>query len=273
VNDRRSARLLFVDKRTGKVVARVRVPGGAFLTPDPYRAGRLWLTVPAGNRVVQVDIQRARLVGRPIRVSREPTLLTPTRDSVVVASRPEKGTLLRSFDKATGRQVGATVRDKGTPTDLDTAGGVVATNWIQPAVLRLDDRLGEPRWTELKLPPGKGLFGSMANEMAVGRGDVGWVLLNDSTPNTFALVRVDLRTGKQLGRMLPLGAGIARDLAIDRGTVWVANLKAGTVVRVDERSGQVVGKPIRIGAVQGNVAAADGQTWVARVHDLIRITP
>lgn len=50
-------------------------------------------------------------------------------------------------------------------------------------------------------------------------------------------------------------------------------MKAGTVTRIDERSGRILGSPIRVGDVQGEIAAFGGKAYVAGARDLVRITP
>jgi hypothetical protein len=273
VTDRRTGNLLFVDKASGEVTRRVKLPGIAYIRTDPYRANRLWASFPDRRLVLQVDTRRGKIVGDPIRVSGEPNLVAATRDAVVVSTDPRKHLLLRRYDKDSGRRLEGSIRQKGTPTDLDTSTGVNVVNWIQPAILMLDDRLAHPRWIDFKLPQGNGFFGQMATELAVGAAGTAWLLLNDSQPDSFDVVRASLRTGKQVGQMIRLGKGQARDIAVDRGTVWIPNMKGGTVVRVDERSARVIGAPIPVGELAGDMTAADGVAWVAGAHDLIRITP
>jgi len=255
-------------------VRRMSLPGASFLELDAYRPDRLWVTLPERGLVEQVDTRRAKLVGRPIRVPGQPTLVTTLRDSIVVDSDPEKHILLRRYDKATGRQIGASYRSKGTPTDLGSSTGVSMLNWMSPAILTFDENLQHPTWIDFKFRNVKSLLGPMATEMTVTGDGLTWVLTNDSDPDHFSVVRANLRTHKQIGNAITLGRGLARDLAYDgRGNVWVPNLKAGVVVRVDARTARVVGAPIEVGDLMGAVAAADGRTWVAGAHDLIRITP
>jgi hypothetical protein len=274
VTDRRTGDLLFVDTATHKIVHRLRLPDVDYVKPDPYKANRLWASFPDRHLVLQIDTRRGRIVGPRIHVPGEPTLVAATRDSVVVATEPQKHILLRRFDKTTGRRVSGVVRSKGTPTDLDSAAGqIAAVSWIQPALLTYDPRLEHGLQIDLKLPQGTSLAGQAGTELAVGADDVAWMLLDDASPDSFAVVRLSLRSHEQIGTMIALGRGLARDIAVDHGSVWVPNFRGGTVVRIDERSGRVVGGPINVGEIGGDVAAIDGEAWVGGARDLIRITP
>jgi DNA-binding beta-propeller fold protein YncE len=98
-------------------------------------------------------------------------------------------------------------------------------------------------------------------------------MVNYVKPDKIAVVRTDLKAKRQIGGMIDLGAGRARDIAAADGVVWVPNIEAGTVSRIDERSGRLIGKPIRVGEIEGDVVAKGGRVWIAGARDLIRITP
>ncbi len=107
----------------------------------------------------------------------------------------------------------------------------------------------------------------------MGTGDVAWTLVNYVNPNKIAVVRTDLGAKRQIGRMIDLGTGQARDIAVADGVVWVPNVGQGTVSRIDERSGRVIGQPIQVGELEGDVVATGGRAWITGARDLIRITP
>jgi DNA-binding beta-propeller fold protein YncE len=107
--------------------------------------------------------------------------------------------------------------------------------------------------------------------MAINIKNVAWVVLNYN--DHVYVVRADLTDNKTIGKMIDLGPGEAFDIAIDAGSVWVPNIKAGTVTRLDEKSARIVGSPIAVGDLSGDVAADEGVVWVAGEDDLIRITP
>src|SRR5262249_32239968 len=98
-----------------------------------------------------------------------------------------------------------------------------------------------------------------------------WVLVDYH--KAVELVHVDLTSNKVLGKPIGIGRGNALDLAIDDGTIWVANIQAQTVVRVDAKSRRVIGSPIRVGPIWGSTAARDGPVWAPGVHDLTRTQP
>ena len=68
IGDRRTSDLLFTDPETGKVTERMKLRRWYAMAPDPFRAGRLWVTVPTRHRILRVDTARAALAGRPLRV-------------------------------------------------------------------------------------------------------------------------------------------------------------------------------------------------------------
>ena len=103
--------------------------------------------------------------------------------------------------------------------------------------------------------------------------DVAWTLVNYINPDKIAVVRSDLSAKRQIGKMIELGTGRARDIAVADGVVWVPNIEEGTVSRIDEHSGRLLGKPIQVGEIEGDVVAKDGRAWITGARELIRITP
>ena len=97
-------------------------------------------------------------------------------------------------------------------------------------------------------------------------------MVNYVNPDKIAVVRSDLRAKRQIGKMIELGTGRARDIAVADGVVWVPNIQQGSVSRIDERSGRLIGKPIRVGEIEGDLVAKGGRAWITGARELIRIT-
>jgi hypothetical protein len=246
------------------------------MEPDPFRSGRLWVTIPRRDQIVQIDTARAAFAGRPLHVPDQPARIGVAEDELVLTlGDPSKTFVLRRFDKATGRPLGPSVSEKhSTGTDLDlAAGGINVTHWIGAAILTYDDKLENKRFIDFKIPGVDSILGPQGTETAVGANDVAWTLVNYVNPNKIAVVRTDLKAKRQIGRMIDLGTGQARDITISDGVVWVPNVGQRTVSRIDERTGRLIGKPIRVGELEGDVVAKAGRAWIAGARDLIRITP
>ena len=274
IDDRRTSNLLFVDPETGTVSKRMKLRGSYAIVPDPSRSGRLWVTLPLHHEIVQVDTARGALVGRPFRVTGTPGLLGVDADQLVVTGDPSKALILRRFDKTTGRRLGKQVVERhSSGTDVDIAGGIIATHWVGAALLTYDDQLGSRQWIDFKIPGVDSILGPQGTETAIGADDVAWTLVNYINPDKIAVVRSDLSAKRQIGKMIELGTGRARDIAVADGVVWVPNIEEGTVSRIDERSGRPIGKPIQVGEIEGDVVAKDGRAWITGARELIRITP
>lgn len=66
-----------------------------------------------------------------------------------------------------------------------------------------------------------------------------------------------------------------RGLAVDGGSVWVANERSATLVELDQASMAVVGHEIGLGSAPSEVAVGAGSVWVTSMDDdmLFRIDP
>jgi tRNA A-37 threonylcarbamoyl transferase component Bud32 len=276
IGDRRTSDLLFADPETGKVANRMKLRRWYAMETDPFRPGRLWVSVPTRHRLLQIDTARAAFAGRPLRVPGQPARIGVAEDELVLTlGDPSKTFVLRRFDKSTGRPLGPSVSEKhSTGTDLDlAAGGIDVTHWIGAAILTYDDKLQNKRFIDFKIPGVDSILGPQGTETAVGVNDTAWTLVNYVNPNKIAVVRTDLKAKRQVGKMIDLGTGQARDIAVADGVVWVPNVGQGTVSRIDERTGRLIGKPIRVGEIEGDLVAKDGRAWITGARDLIRITP
>jgi hypothetical protein len=276
VGDRRTSALLFADPETGEVSDRMKLGRWYAMEPDPFRRGRLWVTVPTRHQILQIDTERAALAGRPLRVAGQPARIAVAQHELVLTlGDPSKTFVLRRFDKKTGRPIGPSASEKhstGTDLDLDTR-GIDVTHWVGAAILTYDDQLQNKRFIDFKIPGVDSILGPQGTETAISSGDVAWTLVNYVNPNKIAVVRSDLKAQRQIGKMIDLGVGQARDIAVADGVVWVPNVGQGTVSRIDEGSGRLIGTPIKVGEIEGDLVAKNGRAWITGARDLIRITP
>ena len=274
--DRRTGSLLMIDRTSGLPFPdKLRLgKGTAGISLDTWDDGRLWAANPRRGTVTEIDTERWKVVGRPAHVPDGPTHVVAREDDVVAGGDQDLGIVLRRIDKTTHRLIGKRFRDpKAIPSDMVEGFRVNVLN-AQPTEIRsYDDRL-EPddRVLRLDVPENDSVAsGPIAAEMAIGEKNIAWVVLNYR--DHAYVVRASLDDDKTLGKMIDLGAGQALDIAIDAGTVWVPNVKAGTVTRLDEKSARIIGSPIAVGELSGDVAAVDGDVWLAGADDLIRVTP
>ena len=273
--DRRTGRLLLIDRTSGLPFKKIALgKGTAGIALDTYDDGRLWAANPVRGTVTEIDTERGRVVGRPAHVAGGPTHVAAREDDVVAAGDQDLGIVLRRIDKATHKVIGKRFRDpKGIPSDMVADFQIFLLN-AQPTEIRgYDDELKQQEPVlRLDVPENDVISsGPIAAEMAISTKNVAWVVLNYH--DHVYVVRGDLTDNKTLGKMIDLGPGQALDIAIDAGSVWVPNIKAGTVTRLDEKTARIVGPPIAVGDLSGDVAASEGVVWLAGEDDLIRIKP
>jgi DNA-binding beta-propeller fold protein YncE len=275
--DRRTGRLLFIDRTSGLPFDKIELgKGTAGISLDDSDTGRLWAANPARGTVTEVDTERHRVVGRPARVPDRPVWAVARSDDVVAAGDQKLGIVLHRIDKSTHKVIGKRFHDpKGIPSDLVADFQVFLLN-AQPTEIRgYDDELKQQdQILRLDVPENDSIAsGPIAAEMAINVKNVAWVVLNYH--DHVYVVRGDTSKNKTIGKMIDLGPGEAYDVALDDDTVWVSNVKAGTLTRLDQKTARIIGSPIAVGdlSVTGDVAALDGVVWVAGADDLIRITP
>jgi streptogramin lyase len=75
------------------------------------------------------------------------------------------------------------------------------------------------------------------------------------------LTRLDPATGRRVGPVRKLGAGVA-GVAIGGRWVWVTNPRRGELLRLDPRSGRPL-ETIRVGGEPGPIALGGGRVWIA----------
>ena len=273
--DRRTGRLLLIDRTSGLPFERIPLgKGTAGIALDTYDQGRLWAANPVRGTVTEIDTERGRIVGRPAHMPDGPTHVAAREDDVVAGGDLDRGIVLRRIDKSTHKLIGKRFRDpKGIPSDLVADFQIFLLN-AQPTEIRSYDDELKPQEPGLRLDvPENDVIssGPIAAEMAISTKNVAWVVLNYH--DHVYVVRGDLTVDKTVGRMIDLGPGQALDIAIDAGSVWVPNIKAGTLTRLDEKTARPVGSPIAVGDLAGDVAASDGVVWLAGEDDLIRVKP
>ena len=169
-------------------------------------------------------------------------------DDVVAAGDQKLGIVLHRIDKTTHQVIGKPFHDpKGIPSDMVADFQVFLLN-AQPTEIRgYDDELKQQEpILRLDVPENDSIAsGPIAAEMAINVKNVAWVVLNYH--DHVYVVRGDLTNNKTIGKMIDLGPGEAYDIALDADTVWVSNIKAGTVTRLDEKTARVIGSPIAVG--------------------------
>jgi serine/threonine protein kinase len=275
--DRRTGRLLFIDRTSGLPFKKLALgKGTAGISLDTFDEGRLWAANPERGTVTEVDTERQRVVGRPARVPDRPAWAVAREDDVVAAGEQKLGIVLHRIDKTTHQVIGQRFRDpKGLPSDLVADFQIFLLN-AQPTEIRSynDELEQDERILRLAVPENDSIAsGPIAAEMAINVKNVAWVVLNYH--DHVYVVRGDTNNNKTIGKMIDLGPGEAYDIAVDDDSVWVSNVKAGTVTRLDQKTARIVGSPIAVGDLSetGDVAAVDGVVWVAGEDDLIRIKP
>jgi serine/threonine protein kinase len=275
--DRRTGRLLFIDRTSGLPFDKVALGRGtAGISLDTSDEGRLWAANPERGTVTEIDTERHRVVGRPARVPDRPASVAAREDDVVALGDQKLGIVLHRIDKTTHQVIGKPFRDpKGIPSDLLADFQIFLLN-AQPTEIRsYDDELKQDeRILRLAVPENDSIAsGPIAAEMAMNVKNVAWVVLNYR--DHVYVVRGDTTDNKTIGKMIDLGPGEAYDIAVDDDSVWVSNVKAGTVTRLDQKTARIVGSPIAVGDLseKGDVAVVDGVVWVAGEDDLIRIKP
>ena len=203
-------------------------------------------------------------------------------------------------EKTTTQNITATLRVDGEPNGLAAGSDAlwVALNEGAPAlngkldrvnltsgaversvrlhgVLSETRRLGTSLWTErlddfLDTKPGELLeldwkTGKILRRIPFRRTPFGydfgagslWVAVGRS-PAT--LVRVDPKTGKQIGKAIVIGSQRVIGLAFGAGAVWAASAEDGSLVRVDPETGRV--DEVKVGDFPVGVAVANGYVWV-----------
>ena len=101
---------------------------------------------------------------------------------------------------------------------------------------------------------GLGVLGAILAIVVLPRGEV---------PARPPEVRTRETTPRNVGTAIPTPT----DIAIDRGTAWIATGIDGTLQRLDTRSGELRGAPIRVGGTPSSIAVDNGIAWTLTESD------
>jgi streptogramin lyase len=209
--------------------------------------------------LVRLDARTGERLGTPIPLPGEVNGLLAERDSVwivVVTADPGTDELLR-FDAATGAERDRLAVPEGVRRVAHTRGEAWLLTTHPARLVRID--LAGHRHHELRFEA------DASGDMAVGHGSM-WVTLTDVDQ----LARVGLRTldvaTVAVGRS-PVG------VAVQGGSVWVANRESSTLSRVDAGSDRVRGE-IEVPLNPYELAVRGNALWVTSLAEgkLTRIT-
>lgn len=247
-----------LDPVTGRVVARIRIPGVANDRSIAVGDGSIWITsgittVPGG--VYRIDPSTDRVVAI-IHVGGTVLGIAVGAGGVWV-TRPTQGPgeVIR-IDPETNRVTGPAIKVGPGPAQIVYGeGAVLVENTSPPSVMRIDPATGN-----VSAVPVVGVT-------AVGYDSL-WAVSDDS------LTRLQPTSGQVIASVrIPRGVAVA----IGAGAVWVlvySRSSSPTVFdpikhtaalwEVDPSSDHIVGKPIRLDALQPiAITATDRNVWVA----------
>jgi len=147
---------------------------------------------------------------------------------------------------------------------LVVAGGAGAAHQIAQKSLGVVSPAGH---VEAQLPLGG------AGEAHLGLGSLWFGSYDDKT-----VERIDLRTHKRVGSLVPIQDGIA-GMAVGLGAVWVVDGTKPELLRIDPRYLTI--QKIPLPAKQGQIdytattqaTVGDGSVWVALANEVIRVNP
>ena len=267
--------LLRIDPAKNAVAARIAVktlkPCPEFVCGEPAEGeGALWVPRASDNAVFRVDPSSNRIVAK-IPVGAHPTMVALTPGAVWVGNGGGErngrieGPSVSRIDPATNAVV-ATI-ELG-PAAIATFSTSVATGagsvWAGVAGLRAVVRI-DPATNEIvaKVPVTLVPCGHLtADERGV------WASAGNCAPAP-GIARIDPRTNRQTqtvkGELAPIG------LALQFGSLWVADLNRQAVDRIDPRTGRITarlhvgGRPVRLGVGFGSVWVRDDNGRVLRI--------
>jgi streptogramin lyase len=247
--------------------ATVRVMAGTPASAVAFAAGSGWLADDHAGTVRRFDLSSGADIGRPVHIGGRPISVVSGFGRLWVADIA--GSQVFEVDPTTAKVVGPPIAVAAGPVSLAAGdGGVWVASLLAGTVSVIDPRTGQVRASET-LPDG-------AVRLVLGPGGV-WV-----SGQTDTLTRVDPRpVGASLrSRAVSVGQGPI-GVAVGAGSVWVANVKSGSVSRVDPGSmrvtatygvgggggGGVPANPEMVAVWRGLVWVADGQQGVVVALD------
>jgi streptogramin lyase len=252
--------------------ATVRVVAGTPAASVAFSANVGWLADDHTGTLRRFDPSTGAGIGRPVHLGGRPISVVSGFGRLWVADIA--GSQVFEVDPTRGKVVGAPIAVPDGPVSLAAGdGGVWVASLLAGAVSVIDPRTGQVRASET-LPDG-------AVRLVVGPEGV-WV-----SGQTDSLTRVDPRPVGSLlqSRAVSVGQGPI-GVAVGDGSVWVANVKSGSVSRVDPGSmrvtatysvggvgGGVPANPEMVAVWRGLVWVADGQQGVVVALDPVTGVP
>jgi streptogramin lyase len=246
--------------------ATVRVMASTPASAVAFAAGSGWLADDHTGTLRRFDPSSGADIGRPVHIGGRPISVVSGFGHLWVADIA--GSQVWEVDPTTGKVVGPPIAVAQGPVSLAAGdGGLWVASLLAGTVSVIDPRTGQVRASET-LPDG-------AVRLVVGPDGV-WV-----SGQTDSLTRVDPRpVGAVLrSRAVSVGQGPI-GVAVGAGSVWVANVKSGSVSRVDPVSmrvtatygvgggeGGVPANPEMVAVWRGLVWVADGQQGVVVALD------
>jgi streptogramin lyase len=214
-----------------------------------------WLADDHDGTVRHFDAATGAALGRPLRLGGRPISVVSGYGRIWVADIA--GSLVWQIDPTTATLVGSPIPVPEGPVALAAGdGGVWVASLVAGSVSLIDPRTDDVQATGT-LPDG-------AVRMAIGPGGV-WV-----SGQTDSLTRVDPRPagGTLHWRTVHVGQG-PFGVGVGDGSVWVANVKSGSISRVDPATMRTTATDVIGGAGGGvpanpeMVAVWHGRLWVA----------
>jgi len=225
-----------------------------------------WLADDHTGTVQHFDTSSGAALGRALHLGGRPISVVSGFGRIWVADIDRS--VVRQINPTTGKAVGSPIAVAQGPVSLAAGdGGIWVASLIAGTVSVIDPRTDEVQ-ASVTLPDG-------AVRIATG---AGWVWVSGQTDS---LARVDPRpvAGSLRWRAVTVGQGPI-GVGVGDGSVWVANVKSGSVTRVDPGSLRVTATyPVTTaGGVAANpemVAVWHQRVWVADGQDgvLVALDP
>ena len=224
-----TAHLWLIDPRSGTPQAVVNVPG--VVTGMVIADGGVWgvAATPHGGVLLEADATTGAVLRRR-GLPAAPTAITVANGSAWIADAVHQRILRLSTASLRLRAVKPLPKrsDRWQPKQLTVTDGVL---WVYDgaAVLGLSARTGALRYTQQVVPAAGG------GDMAAGPGQL-WVASMRTKPSVGTVLRLDPRTGNQIGHAVELG-GEVRALATGGGALWALDARTGTLFEVEPGAG------------------------------------
>jgi YVTN family beta-propeller protein len=253
-------KVLRVDPRTNKTVARIRV-GFAYDTGIAIRGDDVWVTNGEEGTVSRINAVDNRVVAT-IRVGDFPIGIAVTRDAIWVANH-HSGSISR-IDPHVNRVVASvpisTQIQVAGPKEIAAAGDMV---WVADAysgaVVRVDPRRN-------RRVESIGGTGPACGGMAASEGSV-WVA---SACDLGTVTRIDERTARTIARLhVP---GVALGVAPGFGSIWVTSLPS-LLLRIDPKTNRIVARLHLRDAAGMTIGSSDVWAFDRVSRSLLRIKP